>query len=499
MKTKVVDQIMRSRLVNRVRRGKSSGDLRADSSAIAPPQSLLLTAVCAPIVLVVTAAVLIRVAVMLGYQRAFWYGDSADYVHHALQIVPNPIRPLGYSAFLRMLLPFHSNVLVAATQHAMGIGIGILVYVLLRRWQVRPMLAVVAALPVLFDARQLGLEHSLLSETLFTGCLIGAVAAALWRHRPTAPTAALAGVLLGAATLTRSIALPLVALYLLILLVQRARLRTLLVAMASCLAPLFAYGLWFQAHHGAFAVTTSDGLILWSRTMSFADCAKIRPPADLVPLCPPESLRAIDAWPGVYITRPNAWLYATEGHPFSPDNNSLARQFALRAIVAQPVDYALTVARDLATHIFLMGHPPAAFLTAGSGGEGVPPQAMDIAATYGYGGAPAEIPAFTRFLEWYEHRIYLSGPVLLALIAIPVVFALRYKRLPVRLLLPWTAAVALVVLATGMNQADYRYVQPAIPLACVAMAYAVARAKALRTAPTSRTTPGTRTHAEATS
>ncbi|WP_127936316.1 hypothetical protein [Nonomuraea polychroma] len=460
-----------------------------DGSAAASRKSFLLTAVRTPIVLAVAAAVLLRSVVMLGHQRAFWYGDSGDFAAYALQIAPGALRPFGYSFFLRMLLPFHSNVLVGAIQHAMGLGIGIMVYVLLRRWQVRPMLAVAAALPVLLEPRQLAMEHSLLSETLFTCCLIGVVVVTLWRYRLTVPAAVLAGLLLAAATLTRSIALPLVLLYPLLLLLHRVRLRALLAAMAACLAPLFAYGLWFQSHHGVLALTTSDGLILWSRTMSFADCAKIRPPAALVPLCPPKSLQAIGARPGVYITRPDAWLFATKEPAASPDNNALARQFAQRAIVAQPVDYALVVVRDLA-NVFRKTDPPSSFRSTGSGIEGVPPQHAHLAAPYGYGDAPTEIALFARFLRWYESRIYLPEPVLAMVMAAPLVLALRYRRLPIRSLVPWTMAVTLVVLATATNQGDYRYVQPAIPLACIAMAHAVARTKALRTATTSGTTSG---------
>ncbi|MGI5287063.1 hypothetical protein ACQEVF_27510 [Nonomuraea polychroma] len=481
-----------------MRKQKTSGDIGPNGSAVASRQSLLLAAVRKPIVLAVTAAVLLRAVVMLGYQRAFWYGDSGDFVANALQFVPGPLRPFGYSMFVRMLLPFHSNVLIAVVQHVMGLGMGILVYVLLRRWRVRPMPAVLAALPVLFEPRQLAMEHALLSETLFTSCVIGVVAVTLWRQRLTVPAAVLAGLLLAAATLTRSIALPLVVIYLLFLLVQRVRLRTLIAAMASCLAPLFAYGLWFQAHHGVLALASSDGLILWSRTMSFADCAEIRPPAALVPLCPPKALQAAGARPGVYITRPDAWLYATDGPPAGPDNNSLARQFALRAIVAQPLDYALVVARDVAD-TFGKTDPPSTFRHAGSGNEGVPPQHVHWAAAYGYGDASTGIATFSAFLRWYERWIFLPGLVLFAVMVAPLVFAVRYKRLPGRSLLPWMMAVALSVLAIATNQGDYRYVQPAIPLACIATAYAVARAKAPRTAAGSGTTTGIGTPAGAAS
>lgn len=235
MKAKGIYQVMCSRLL---RRKEDFGGVGPNGSAATLIKSLLFTAVRAPIVLAVTVAVLLRAAAMLGYQRAFWYGDSLDYVTNALQVFPGTVKPLGYSIFLRVLLPFHSSVLVAAIQHVMGLGIGILIYGLLRRWQVRPMLAVAAALPIFLDPRQLAMEHSLLSETLFTFCLTGAVVVTLWRRRLTGPAAVVAGLLLAAATLTRSIGMPLVVLYLALLPVQRVRFRALLAAIASCLIPL---------------------------------------------------------------------------------------------------------------------------------------------------------------------------------------------------------------------------------------------------------------------
>src|SRR5581483_1540326 len=43
--------------------------------------------------------------------------------------------------------------------------------------------------------------------------------------------------------------------------------------------PVLGYAGWFDVHEGQFSLTRSDGAYLWSRTMSFADCAVIKPPA----------------------------------------------------------------------------------------------------------------------------------------------------------------------------------------------------------------------------
>ncbi|WP_345337621.1 hypothetical protein [Planotetraspora kaengkrachanensis] len=496
MKVNGMLKIVSSFPVIRAHPGRALGDMEADDSGSTPLKSRFLAAARAPIALAVIAAVLLRSTAMLGYRQAFWYGDTTAYVTDALRIVPNPWRPAGYSVFLRIFLPFHSSGLVVAAQHLLGLATGILIYALLRRWQVRPVLAVAAALPVLLDPRQLVIEHALLSETLFTCLVTWAVVVTLWRRRLTPPMAVAAGLLLAAATLTRSIGLPLVLLFLGLLLARRVALRTLLAAAATCLVPLGAYGLWFQAHNGVFALGSNDGMLLWSRTMSFADCSKIRPPADLLPLCPPEPHRAAATWPWnflldtkrpqEYLTDQNAWLYRRPGPPLSPENNSLARNFALRAIVAQPVDYALIILRDL-TDTLVRRDPPvhadAAFLFPAVSAE-VPPEQADLARTYGYSGAPRAVAPFATFLERYEYWIFLPGLMLLLAFVAPVAWMVRYKRrLPTPSLMPWLMAVALLVLAIATNQSSYRFALPAVPLACIALALSVTPAVRRGSAP----------------
>ena len=78
--------------------------------------------------------------------------------------------------------------------------------------------------------------------------------------------------------------LPLIVLVPLFLLVRRNG-RQAVAAFLAGVVPLVAYGLWFFAVWGTFGLTNSDGLFLWSRTMAFAQCSVIKPPASLQPLC----------------------------------------------------------------------------------------------------------------------------------------------------------------------------------------------------------------------
>ena len=90
-------------------------------------------------------------------------------------------------------------------------------------------------------------------------------------------------------------------------------------------------------------------MYLWSRTMSFADCAVIRPPAAERVLCPPPGPRMAAS---LYIWDGNSPLLRLPGGRFSARTNRLALHFALRAIAAQPGDYAAAVGHDFALSFF---------------------------------------------------------------------------------------------------------------------------------------------------
>ena len=60
----------------------------------------------------------------------------------------------------------------------------------------------------------------------------------------------------------------------------------IIACLAAFAVPLAGYALIFFSEYGQLNITNSSGLFLWSRTMLFANCAIIKPPADLRPLCP---------------------------------------------------------------------------------------------------------------------------------------------------------------------------------------------------------------------
>ncbi len=85
--------------------------------------------------LALAGAVVVRVLAMLAFRPIMWFGgDSASYLATGLRLTPDPSRVGGYGLMLWLLGPLHSVAAVAAVQHIMGLVIGVLIYLLARRY-----------------------------------------------------------------------------------------------------------------------------------------------------------------------------------------------------------------------------------------------------------------------------------------------------------------------------------------------------------------------------
>ncbi len=126
---------------------------------------------------VLAAAIVVRIIVILGYPPILWFNDSYNYVYDAVTHIPDTIRPNGYPFFIDLLLPLHSAYPLAVLQAAMGVGMGVVIYALLRHRGLPWWGAVLPALPILFDSYELHLEHMVTADTLFI--FLGTVAVVL--------------------------------------------------------------------------------------------------------------------------------------------------------------------------------------------------------------------------------------------------------------------------------------------------------------------------------
>jgi 4-amino-4-deoxy-L-arabinose transferase-like glycosyltransferase len=157
----------------------------------------------------------------------------------AMSPYPHPIRPDGYSFMLWLLRPFHSFALVSGLQHLMGLASAVMVYALLRvRFRLPGWGATLATVPLLFDAYQIQLEHLVLSDTLFGFLLVSIVTLVLWHGKDlTWKHGALIGLLLGIATLTRSVGTPVLFAVVVYFLVRWIRWRVLGATVLLCAWP----------------------------------------------------------------------------------------------------------------------------------------------------------------------------------------------------------------------------------------------------------------------
>ena len=230
-------------------------------------------------------------------------------------------------------------------------------------------------------------------------------------------------------------------------------------------------------------------MFLWSRTMSFANCAVIRPPASERTLCPPsgrEGAQRIAS--SLYIWSGASPLLAMPGGRFSARTNALARDFALRAIAAQPGGYATAVGHDFALS-FAWNRPvhpdagivdryqfsdattawvPATMRTPGGGTVASDQAAYD-------GGQPALTRAVQPFASWlvsYQRYAYLPGTLLgVILLGGLAVMIIRRRALGG---LPWAFALTILLVPPLIADFDLRYLVPAMPAMCLAAALAFA-------------------------
>jgi hypothetical protein len=449
-------------------------------------------------------AVVPRVVVMLAFQPAALFRlDTYDYLWNAVHVSPNVVNPSGYSLFLWLLLPLHSLVFVAFLQHLLGLGIATMVYALVRRYGLPDWGATLAAVPVLFDPGQILLEQFVMADLLAMALMVGAFAILLLRSPPSMWQVITAGLMTGASVTVRPTTLPLVLLVPLFLLLRRVGWRKAGASLLAGVIPVVAYMSWFAAVHGSFNMTNSNGLFLWSRTMSFANCAVIKPPADLRSLCPevqPGPLAVADPSqrlaPKFYLWNHRIWAWRHEPSGFVPDtaaftqaNNDRALRFAIMAIEAQPFSYIHVVAKETAEpfitannlyfsrwlfHAQAVGPTIQSYAFASVSGYlgGAQHMSSDVA---DFHGTPRLQSPYLGLIRAYQRLVFLPGPVFGLIVLTGLVGIILPRRRTGAAALLWVSAAILIVLPIAEHDYTYRYVLPAVPLACIAAAIALRR------------------------
>ncbi|MGH3624298.1 MAG: hypothetical protein ACRDQ5_21345, partial [Sciscionella sp.] len=247
-----------------------------------------------PFLLALLGGVIVRALVTAAYWPAFWFqADSRMYLHASTHLRPGAYggaNGLGYPALLRLLSVTDSLAVVALVQHLAALGLAVASYAFLRKRELPGWLATAATLPLLFDARQVGLEHYLLSDTMFLVLVVGGLLLLARRQRPGYRACVAAGAMLGLAAVTRTIGVGVLGIAAVYLLVRWVGWRRVAVFALTVLVAFGGYLAWNHAETGSFALSSKPGKFFYSRTAQIADCAALRLSAAQRRLCPDEPL-----------------------------------------------------------------------------------------------------------------------------------------------------------------------------------------------------------------
>jgi len=453
----------------------------------------------APLLVVVAVGGLVRLATMIAYRPAFEFvQDSFNYLYNADHLRPEVIRPIGYPVLLRLLSVADPHFrVVPIMQHLLGLAAGVLLYAVLRRLGAGRWLGAAGAAPLLLDGYQVAVEHFVLSETLFEALFVAAFALLLWRVSPGWLAAGASGLLLAAGTLTRTNGLVLLVPALGYLLLRRVRLPVVAVFLAAAALPLGGYATWFHAVHGKYGIVAYDGYFLTGRVSPFADCSHLMLTSAEKLLCDPRPV-AHRPGPDFFVWSPASPLRRPQVPP-GTDRDAVARSYARKVILAQPLDYLQAVGVDLLHYVApgrstaLQDGPaktlvfPTALRTGTFAPESSPRdpyvwaftwpgkvvQNGRIPASHGFHDrqiTPGQSLGLARSLRAYQSVVYGAGPalglcVLLALLAAAYRFGSAPRRLVAGALLLGGSAVLIWLLPSATASFDYRYTLPTLALA----------------------------------
>ncbi|HEV3134490.1 MAG TPA: hypothetical protein VG348_07270 [Acidimicrobiia bacterium] len=435
---------------------------------------------------VLGAGFALRVVTQIAYRPALLYIDSYRYLGNLHDLDPaQNSQPIGYIALLlRPVLSVGSLAVVAGVQHILGLGMGVAIYALLVRLGVRRWIAVLAAVPVLFDAYQLQIEQNIMSETLFEALILAAVVLLLWTRPPRLAAFATGGVLFGLATTVRSVGAVLVVPAVVFALVAgtggwQRLVRAATIGLAFMLV-IATYAGYYWIKDGDARLSRGDAFLIYGRAATFVDCRGLDLPNYERVLCPPEPLAH----------RLGSDAYAHHSPypmqvvlPPGKSRDEVLRDFGRRVILHQPLDYAKAVATDF-VKLFAFRRTTFARdvpLERWQFQRSYPTLGLDAASatrTYG-GGKPRAVEPLAVFLRDYQLSVgYVPGPVyaiafIAGLLAAAGVGRARRSGLRTACLLPTLCGLG-VLLAADLFLFSWRYQLPALTLAPLAGALGLA-------------------------
>jgi hypothetical protein len=303
------------------------------------------------------AGITLRVLVWLAYQPALLYIDSYRYLANVGALRPDQLNPIGYDLVLGPLLAIGGLDFTAAVQHLLGVGIAVALYALALRHNAPRWLAAIVAAVVLLDAYQLQIEQLIMSEVWFQALLVGVLWLLLGRGEPNWRRAAVAGLLLGAAMMTRTIGVTILVPVVLYLIVvggalrgrgdwKRMALRGSAFLLGFAIV-LMSYAGYFRSVTGEWGLSGASSHVLYGRAASIAQCDQLPLDETLARFCPstPVELRLGVDYYTHYVYGDPDWPGPL---PPGQSKEQLANEFGMTVLRNQPIDVALAVLEDFA-------------------------------------------------------------------------------------------------------------------------------------------------------
>jgi hypothetical protein len=457
--------------------------------------------------LLLAAGLLLRALAQIGYQPALLFIDSKKYIFGTDLNATSwgSFDPIGYTLLvLRPVLMFANLGVVALLQHAAGLAMAVALYVLMLRRGVARWLAALAVAPVLLDAYQLNAEQTIMPDVLFQVLVVAGLVVLVWQPRPGLGLVVAGGLLLGGSAPVRQVGEALVVPALVFVLAAARGWRARLLhgtVLTFCFAlPILGYMAYSDmVMHYGFELSNMGDAYLYGRAAHAADCAALKIPADVRPLCPAPQVAAAlgvdglvnsEAAPRVTYMPVNAKL----GQLI--DTLPMQRELAYAVIRQQPLRVVGDIAGD-SVKVFALtrdgdqGDTPIArwqfqtsypYYPRGITESG-PNSASAVFAATGGGGNPRVFrPAAIALRAYQLHGGYTPGPVLLLALlgGVAGIFTVRRRdpgNLGLACLLVTASAVA-VLLGADLYEFSWRYQLPALvtlPLAGALGATAIAR------------------------
>lgn len=300
-----------------------------------------------PFLILLGAGLLIRAAVQVMYFPA-WI-QANDIVRFA-RIEPTSIfgdywMPAGYALFVRGLRAITTELWITiAIQHLIGLGVGVILFMTLRRLGARPWLACIPAGFAFLSGDLLWTEHQLMAENFVTFFLVAGFGCAVKGLIPRVDKRwlAAASALIMYAGLSRNVGLAALPVFLLTVgFWVPGPVDRWVKVMATALVPaVIVFGLYFAAFKisdGEYlGLTNMSGWNLYARVAPFADCSKFTPPKGTARLC--ETTPTADREGSLgYEWDPNS--RGRSVFPMEPATAGEVGEFARAAILHQPLSY----------------------------------------------------------------------------------------------------------------------------------------------------------------